>query len=310
MFACLFVKHLSVICIQLKLHMLIQQNNLASIQRTFEERLSNQYESSEIRAMFRMAVQKINGWSMMKIHLEPDTRVNQSDLLKYSKFLKRLRMNEPVQYIVGNAWFCDLEIQVAPGVLIPRPETEELVMGLLERIENKEAVILDACTGSACIALALKNYLPQARILALELSEDALNIARKNSEFLKLDIEFIQADLLTEISDTIPKLDVIISNPPYIPYADRATMSPHVFEQEPEMALFVPDNDPMLFYRNLARWGNERLHDGGFLFAESHSALTKEVELCWAEAGFANIEIHHDLGNLPRWLSAQKKEKS
>ena len=159
MFPCLFIKHLSVLCIQLKQHMLIQQNNLASIQRTFEERLSNQYESSEIRAMFRMAVQKINGWSMMKIHLEPDTRVNQSDLLKYSKFLKRLRMNEPVQSIVGNAWFCDLEIQVAPGVLIPRPETEELVMGLLERIKNKKAVILDACTGSGCIALALKNYL-------------------------------------------------------------------------------------------------------------------------------------------------------
>jgi release factor glutamine methyltransferase len=116
--------------------------------------------------------------------------------------------------------------------------------------------------------------------------------------------------LLAEIPDNIPKLDVIISNPPYIPYADKATMSAHVFEQEPEMALFVPDNDPMLFYRNLARWGNERLHDGGFLFAESHSALTKEVEACWAEAGFGNIEIHHDLGNLPRWLSAQKKEKS
>jgi release factor glutamine methyltransferase len=287
--------------------MLIQQNNLASIQRTFEERLSNQYESSEIRAMFRMAVQKINGWSMMKIHLEPDTRVNQSDLLKYSKFLKRLRMNEPIQYILGNAWFCDLEIQVAPGVLIPRPETEELVMGLLERIENKESVILDACTGSGCIALALKNYLPQARILALELSEDALNIALQNSELLKLDIEFIQADLLAEIPDNIPKLDVIISNPPYIPYADKATMSPHVFEKEPEMALFVPDNDPMLFYRNLARWGNERLNENGFLFAESHSALTKEVEACWQDAGFENIEIHKDLGNLPRWLSAQKK---
>ena len=216
-------------------------------------------------------------------------------------------MNEPIQYIVGNAWFCDLEIQVAPGVLIPRPETEELVMGLLERIENKEGVILDACTGSACIALALKNYLPNARILALELSDDALKIARQNSELLKLDIEFIQADLLAEVPDSIPKLDVIISNPPYIPYADKATMSAHVFEKEPEMALFVPDNDPMLFYRNLARWGNERLNEKGFLFAESHSAFTKEVEKCWAESGYENIEIHKDLRNLPRWLSAQKK---
>ncbi len=287
--------------------MLIQQNNLAAIKQTFEEQLSHQYESNEIRAIFRMAVQKINGWSMMKIHLEPETRVNESELLQYSQFLKRLCSNEPVQYIVGNAWFCDLEIQVAPGVLIPRPETEELVMGLLERIENKEAVILDACTGSGCIALALKNYLPQARILALELSDDALKIARRNSELLKLDIEFIKADLLAEIPDSIPNLDVIISNPPYIPYADKATMSAHVFEKEPEMALFVPDNDPMLFYRNLARWGNERLNENGFLFAESHSALTKEVEKCWAEAGFENIEIHKDLGNLPRWLSALKK---
>lgn len=290
--------------------MRIQQNNLASIQRTFEERLSNQYESSEIRAIFRLAVQKINGWSMMKIHLEPDTRVNQSDLLKYSKFLKRLRMNEPVQYIVGNAWFCDLEIQVAPGVLIPRPETEEIVMGLLERIENKKAVILDACAGSGCIALALKNYLPQARILALELSEEALKIARMNSELLKLDIEFVQADILAEVPDDFPKLDIIISNPPYIPYADKATMSAYVIEKEPEMALFVPDNDHMLFYRNLARWGNERLHKDGYLFAESHSALTNEVEKCWAEAGFINIEVHKDLGNLPRWLSAQKNSDS
>lgn len=290
--------------------MRIQQNNLASIQRTFEERLSNQYESNEIRAMFRMAVQKINGWSMMKIHLEPDTRVNQSDLLKYSKFLKRLRMNEPVQYIVGNAWFCDLEIQVAPGVLIPRPETEELVMGLLERIENKKAVILDACTGSGCIALALKNYLPQARIVAVELSDEALEIARTNSELLKLDIEFIQADILAEVPVDFPKLDIIISNPPYIPYADKAIMSAHIIEKEPEMALFVPDNDHMLFYRNLARWGNKCLNENGFLFAESHSALTKDVENCWAEAGFQNIEIHKDLGNLPRWLSAQKNSDS
>ena len=284
----------------------IPGNSIADIKRYFEQQLSGLYTASEVMVLFRMAAEKINGWSMIQIHLQPDTRVNESDLLQYSWFVKRLLKHEPVQYIVGNAWFCGLEIDVAPGVLIPRPETEELVNGLLEKLNHPSPVILDACTGSGCIALALKNYIPQAQILAIDLSEDALVIARQNAHKLNLEIQFMPADLLGDVLSDIPSVHVLISNPPYIPQSERAGMAAHVHQMEPEMALFVPDEDPMLFYRHLARWGNALLQPEGLLLAESHSALTKEVALCWEQAGFSNIEIHNDLSGLPRWLSANR----
>ncbi len=284
--------------------MKIQGNSIAHIKRYFEEELKNLYSSSEILALFRMAAEKINGWSMIQIHLQPETRVNESDLLQYSQFVKRLRNHEPVQYILGNAWFCGLEIGVEPGVLIPRPETEELVNGLLESKIPSDPVILDACTGSGCIAFALKNYLPQASIFACDLSDEALRIAQKNALNLKLEISFSKVDLIQDSAQGFPELDILISNPPYIPESERPSMAKHVHEQEPSMALFVPDQDPMIFYRHLARWGNALLKPDGILLAESHSALTNQVKACWEDAGFKQVEIHFDLNGLPRWLSA------
>jgi release factor glutamine methyltransferase len=284
----------------------IPGNRIADVRRYFDEQLKDLYSPSEIMALFRMASEKINGWSMIQIHLEPDTRINESDLLQYSFFVKRLRKNEPVQYIMGKAWFCGLEIGVAPGVLIPRPETEELVNGLLELGIHENAVMLDACTGSGCIALALKNYLPNAQVFACDLSEEALAIAQKNASELDLDVQFFQADLLQPIQTELPALDVLISNPPYIPISEREGMATHVKEQEPHMALFVPDEDPMLFYRHLATQGLALLKPGALLLAESHSALTAEVAACWNAAGYEAVEIHDDLSGLPRWLSARR----
>lgn len=286
--------------------MKIPGNSIAQIKQYFESQLKDIYTANEILALFRMAAAEINGWSMIQLHLEPNTRVNESDLLLYSRFVKRLRNQEPVQYILGSAWFCGLEIGVKPGVLIPRPETEELVNGFLEQLTIDAPRVLDACTGSGCIALAVKNYLPKAEVFACDISKEALKIAQENSDKLALPIHLFEADLLGTIPDNLPLFDFILSNPPYIPQSERANMSAHVHEHEPEMALFVPDTDAMLFYRNLARWGNSNLKPGGILLAESHSAYTQEVKQCWEEAGFVQIEIHTDLQGLPRWLHAVK----
>jgi release factor glutamine methyltransferase len=286
--------------------MKIPGNSIAQIKQYFESQLKDIYSVNEILALFRMAASSINGWSMIQLHLEPNTRVNESDLLKYSRFVKRLRNQEPVQYILGSAWFCGLEIGVKPGVLIPRPETEELVNGFLEQLTIDSPRVLDACTGSGCIALAVKNYLPKAEVYACDISKEALKIAQENSDKLALPIHFFEADLLGTVPENLAPFDFILSNPPYIPQSERASMSAHVHEHEPEMALFVPDTDAMLFYRNLARWGNSILKPGGILLAESHSAFTQDVKLCWEEAGFIQIEIHTDLQGLPRWLQAVK----
>jgi release factor glutamine methyltransferase len=256
--------------------------------------------------LFRIAAEHINGLSMNQLHLFPDTRVLESELLKYSFFVKRLKNHEPYQYITGYTWFTDLKIMVNESVLIPRPETEELVNCLLENNTLQNPKILDVCTGSGCIALALKHYITAAEMLACDISATALETAKNNAAALSLDVAFYKADALTEPLDTFENLDFLITNPPYITLKEKATLAKNVTDFEPGLALFVPDDDALIFYKSISKWGKKLLNDCGMVLMECNTAHVDEVAELLIEDGYSVVKQHADLNGLPRWVTGIK----
>jgi release factor glutamine methyltransferase len=286
--------------------MKIKGNQVSDIKTYFENELSAIYTKNEILVLFRMAAEHINGFSMNQLHLFPETRVLESELLQYSFFVKRLKNNEPVQYITGYTWFTDLKILVNESVLIPRPETEELVNCLLENNKLPNPKILDVCTGSGCIALALKHYIANAQILACDISEIALETAKKNAETLSLEVEFVIADALSTPLPAFENLDFIITNPPYIPENEKATMEKNVTHFEPPLALFVPNDDALIFYKSISIWGKNLLKKRGMLLMECHTSRLDSVTELLIEDGYSVVKQHADLNGLPRWVTAIK----
>lgn len=286
--------------------MRIAGNKISDIKKYFYQELDQQYNQGEILILFRMAVQHINGLSHLDIHFEPDLRVQESEVLQYSFFVKRLVQGEPVQYIMGYAWFMDLKIQVQSGVLIPRPETEELAnLALMELQGISAPVILDACSGSGCIALALKYYCTQAKVVGLELSDDALRISKENAEALQLDVNFEKVDVL-QLDHWNEPVDVLISNPPYISNLERDSLSVQVRDFEPAMALFVDDPDVLLFYRKLSKFGLNSVKSGGLIALECHFENTEKVAEILTNDGWKNVIIENDLSGNPRIVYGRK----
>ncbi len=286
--------------------MKIKGNRVSDIKTYFENELSTIYSKSEILVLFRIAAEHINGLSMNQLHLFPDTRVLESELLKYSFFAKRLKNHEPYQYITGYTWFTDLKIMVNESVLIPRPETEELVNCLLENNTLANPKILDVCTGSGCIALALKHYITAAEMLACDISATALETAKNNAASLSLDVAFYKADALTEPLDTFENLDFLITNPPYITLKEKATLAKNVTDFEPGLALFVPDDDALIFYKSISKWGKKLLNDCGMVLMECNTAHVDEVAELLIEDGYSVVKQHADLNGLPRWVTGIK----
>ena len=261
--------------------MRIAGNKLSDIKRYFASELGEMYTESEILYMFRLAAEEINGFSLQFIHFNPDERVNESDLVKYSQWVKRLRNKEPLQYISGKSWFCGLQLTVNEHVLIPRPETEELVNYVLESRPPANASILDVCTGSGCIALALKHYMEHSVVTATDISVEALKLARENGERLQLNCEFIETDFLSDSARFANQTwDIIASNPPYIPESLHGTLSEQVL-REPHLALFVSDVDPLIFYDKLGALASKSLKPEGMLIAECHFDRAGEIMTLW-----------------------------
>lgn len=286
--------------------MKIKGNQVSDIKTYFENELSTIYSKSEILVLFRIAAEHINGLSMNQLHLFPDTRVLESELLKYSFFVKRLKNNEPYQYITGYTWFTDLKILVNESVLIPRPETEELVNCLLENNTLQNPKILDVCTGSGCIALALKHYITAAEVLACDISATALATAKNNADALSLNVAFYEADALTEPLESFQNLDFLITNPPYITLKEKATLAKNVTDFEPGLALFVPDDDALIFYKSISKWGKKLLNDCGMVLMECNTAHVDEVAELLIEDGYSVVKQHADLNGLPRWVTGIK----
>jgi release factor glutamine methyltransferase len=211
-----------------------------------------------------------------------------------------------VQYVTGIADFYGLQLRVTPEVLIPRPETEELVEWILEETApGQELRVMDIGTGSGCIALALKHKRPEWTVTGYDLSEYALAIARENAEKLELDLSFLQGDALKPATFTAP-YDIIVSNPPYIPPSEKDRMGASTLAHEPDMALFVPEEDPLLFYREIAGIAEARLEPGGHLFFETNEFNNEQVVELLKALGFASVEARQDIQGKWRMVLARK----
>lgn len=221
--------------------------------------------------------------------------------------LQRLLSGEPFQYVVGHEYFAGLCLEVGPGVLIPRPETQDLVDWIVTDYKGTGTVtVVDACTGSGCIAAALAHQLPEARLTAVDLSPQALDFARRNTLAFGDRVQVLQADVLNP-QTVFPHVDVLVSNPPYIAVSERESMADNVKNHEPEMALFVSDEDPLLFYRALGEIGLRSLNPGGAIYLEINSRFGREVCELYASQGYEGILLRNDRFGLPRMVKCVRK---
>ena len=223
---------------------------------------------------------------------------------QFEDALSRLAMHEPWQYIIETEWFYELELKVTPATLIPRPETEELVHYILQNHSERNLKVLDIGTGSGCIALALQRHRPHWSISGCDISEQALAIAKENASHLGLEVNFFKYDILNA-SILNEKWDIIISNPPYIPENEQRLMRENVLQYEPHLALFVPDQDPLLFYRKIAEFAKSHLFQSGNLYFELNEFYAEETLSLIQSMQYKEAHILNDLMDKPRMISAQ-----
>lgn len=288
--------------------MFVSDNTLNSAKKYFFDRLATTFSPTELKSMWSRLICKRMNWSASEFLLNQGDRLSESDLLYVRSFVKGLLNEQPFQYLIGETDFYGLTISCDSRALIPRPETEELVAWVSEIAVHSNRII-DLCTGSGCIALALKSIYPNAEIQALDFSLNALELSAVNAKKLKLEIEIIHEDVLNfsqEFLSDPKRYDLIVSNPPYIPQREKSMMSNHVIQYEPAVALFVSDDDPIIFYKEIIKFAQDKLTNGGFLFLELHESFGNEVKNYLQLFGFENIEIRKDLQGKSRMLKAQK----
>lgn len=268
-------------------------------------RLQPYYTAEEVSALSRIVCCDLLGQAPTDYYLGKDIALSPKKEQELEDILQRLSRFEPLQYIEGRTLFLGREFGVAPGVLIPRPETEELVELMLKEIPA-DARILDVGTGSGCIAISLAKELPDALVTAWDVSPEALSVARANARKLQADVRFVECDVLACQVDEVGLYDVIVSNPPYVTEAEKADMEPNVLQWEPSLALFVPDDDPLRFYRRIAVLGRDMLADGGRLYFEINRAYGREMVEMLRTMGYVGVRVEKDLSQNDRFVIAEK----
>lgn len=268
-------------------------------------RLQPYYPAEEVAALSRVVCCDLLGQAPVDYYLGKDMVLSPKKEQELEDILLRLSRFEPLQYIEGRAVFLGREFQVAPGVLIPRPETEELVELMLKEIPS-DARILDVGTGSGCIAVSLAKELPHASVTAWDVSPEALCVARANACKLQAEVRFVECDVLTYLPDTDERYDVIVSNPPYITESEKCDMESNVLQWEPSLALFVPDDDPLRFYRRIAALGCTMLNEGGRLYFEINRSMGSGMEEMLREMDYVNVRVMKDLSQNDRFVIAEK----
>ena len=272
---------------------------------TLCHRLTTCYDAGEAKALVRWVLDVRFGMSLTDILCGKVTQLSADDQAELEKIMQRLEKGEPVQYIIGVADFAGRQFQVAPGVLIPRPETAELCEWIISSKKGaQKRRLLDIGTGSGCIAITLAAALPQAQVSAWDISEDALHIAQQNAKALGVQVTFEQHDILnTSLRDAY---DVIVSNPPYIKPSERDGMAKNVLDYEPQIALFAPDDNPIIFYQKIADVAWQNLNNEGLLFFELNPLTAEAVGEYLRQVGFSDIEFRQDTYGKLRFLKAKK----
>lgn len=269
--------------------------------------LAEVYEEREAKNILQLACQDVLGWSRSDLMTFQSEEFRSTDQEALEEILDRLKTGEPYQYCVGFTYFYDLKIEVSPSVLIPRPETEELVEWVREELpQGFNGRIEDWCTGSGCIALALKSVFTDAEVLGIDVSKEAIFRAKSNAQKLGLDVKFEIHSALSDEDAYVEKVDVLVSNPPYIPVHEKEAMNKNVIDFEPELALFVPSDEALLFYIALGQQAQRRLNEGGKLFFELHEEYAHETKAAMESLGFKNVEVRNDLQGKLRMLKASR----
>lgn len=294
--------------------------NLQKTKHHFTEMLAAKFPQREAEQLMRILLEDLFGLDWTRQLMEPDLRLDDRQHYQLEQAVKRLLDDEPVQYVTGMARFADLLLKVSPAVLIPRPETEELVQkicstslschsceGMCGSVESMECVtktfrIWDIGTGSGCIAIALAKYFENAEVIAFDVSEEALQIAKENAKANGAKVIFVQDDVLNPTSDYFNQpVDLVVSNPPYVCDSERIQMEANVLDWEPETALFVPDDDPLRFYRQILTLAKNHLNPNGQVWFEINEAKGEEMLTLCREMGFSEAEIFEDFAGKSRF---------
>jgi release factor glutamine methyltransferase len=284
----------------------IQSNKVSAIIGHFNQELGELYEPSELSNLVYYAFEHVLGFSKMDLVMKKNETMSESQLLSFFRIVKRLKKHEPFQYIIGSSEFYGFRFKVNEHVLIPRPETEELVRWVFEEMKNVPSPsILDIGTGSGCIAVSLKRLIPDSDVHALDVSENALEIAKENAVLNHSEILFIHKSILDFESDK--QFDLIVSNPPYVTREQAMEMQKNVLDYEPHLALFAPDRDPLFFYKEIIRFGKQSLKANGMLFFEINETMGEELVELLKKEGFTMIELRKDLSGKPRMIKTIKK---
>jgi len=298
--------------------MQIHSNLLTDVIKFYKKELKDIYTESELQQITNWIFEKQLRLSATEILLDETIRVNQSDLIILEQMGYKLKEHQPIQYVLGEAEFYRLKFKVNKSVLIPRPETEELVEIIIQDLKNvghPELVeglnILDIGTGSGCIPISLKKNIPAANVYALDVSQDALETAKYNAAKNKAEVQFFQADVLSGtiaekiLSQTQNKpINILVSNPPYVLNAEKEGLHKRVKNYEPHLALFVEDSDPILFYRKIASLAQKTLSPNGLLYFECHTDYAQAVYQLLTDNGFKHVTLLNDMAGMPRFVRA------
>ncbi len=320
--------------------------NLQKTKRHFTEVLAEKFSQREAEQLMRILLEDLFGIDWNRQLMNPDLRIDEHQHYQLGEAVKRLLLGEPVQYVTGMTRFNDLLLKVSPSVLIPRPETEELVQKICDSFQNSKPslpchsavesaamsfqhghvgkresmaavykrdnlpfLIWDIGTGSGCIAIALAKHIPNAEIIAFDISEEALQIAKENAESNGAKVTFVQDDVLHPTSDYFNRpADLVVSNPPYVCDSERAAMEANVLDWEPDKALFVPDDDSLRFYRQILALAKKQLNPGGQVWFEINERMGEEMIVLCREMGFTNVEVLEDFAGKPRFVKTWAAE--
>ncbi|HCX99072.1 MAG TPA: peptide chain release factor N(5)-glutamine methyltransferase, partial [Bacteroidales bacterium] len=265
--------------------------------------LKSIYPLAEAQAMARLLIEKVTGIKVHDALASPNLLLSISQETLIDAYIKELKLQKPIQYVLGQTEFFGITLKVTPNVLIPRPETEELVEWLLADRANDFPSVLDIGTGSGCIAIAIAKKLPAAKVFALDISAEAITLAKENSMNASTSITFFQQDILSIPSELkgVP-YDIVVSNPPYVRNSEKEFMHPNVLENEPKTALFVSDDNSLVFYDAIAQTAQATLKQNGMVYCEINEALGPETAKIFTEKGFTDVEVRKDINGKDRML--------
>jgi len=279
---------------------------LKEFKHSFQQSLSIIYDKMEVEHIFFLVVETVLGYSRVEISLNSNRHLDLLDLQRLESIEQQLLLNRPIQYILGFAHFYGLEFFVDENVLIPRPETEELVRWIIDESNGRDEKIIDLGTGSGCVPITLKKHCPQMNVYGIDISVNAINIAQKNADMNNTDVNFFIFDLLNQESLGFELYDIMISNPPYVTLEDKDFMKPNVLDYEPPLALFVPKQNPLIYYRKILDLTDGHLKSGGKLFFEINERFGPEIRSLLIDRGFKSVEIRKDLTGRTRMAKGVK----